>query len=311
MYLLFGEERFLVEHYSSEICREAEDKVIFDGAIPVSEIIMAAETIPFGTFSENRFILVRDSRLFAAGRKADSELIAEYLQKIPQDTIIIFQESEVDRRTRTYKKAAELGGVIECAPLPPQDLTKWLMRTAKKKGKELSIGTANHLLRTCGNNMFTLFNEAEKLIHYSRNQNEITPKDINEICTPTLESKIFDLTKAVGAGKTSEALKMYSDMLTLKESPIMVLTMLIRQLRIILLCKCHAEKNTLRSQISKELGLRDFMINEALAHGKRFTTEGLIAALENCSDTDIRIKTGLLAPEIGVEMLIIGMRKAS
>jgi DNA polymerase-3 subunit delta len=150
--------------------------------------------------------------------------------------------------------------------------------------------------------MANLANETEKLIHYCETS-EITPQHISEICTPTIESRIFDLTKAVGAGRTSDALKIYRDMLFLKESPHMILTMLIRQLRIILLCKCHAEKNT--PSIARILNLRDFMVTEALSHGKRFTAESLIAALESCQDTDLRIKTGQLPPETGVEMLLI------
>ncbi|MCL2387746.1 MAG: DNA polymerase III subunit delta [Defluviitaleaceae bacterium] len=308
LYLLFGEERFLIAHYANEIEKHCQsDKVVFEGAVPIGEIIMAAETVPFSGFSEStkRLIVVRDSKLFASGRKVDSEEMADYLAKIPAETVIIFAESEVDRRTKLFKKAATLGGAIDCSPLPPQDLSKWITRLVKEKGKTIPPATVNTLLRTCGNNMSNLSNETNKLIHYCGKNKEITEQDITEICTPTLESRIFDLTKAVGAGRPSDALKIYRDMLILKESPIMILTMIIRQLRIILLCKCHSEKGTSKAHIAKELNIRDFVISEALSHGRRFTTSKLIAALRNCQDTDVRIKTGLITPETGVEMLII------
>lgn len=303
-YLLFGEERFLVAHYAAEIeatCAAAS-KNIFDGAAAAAEIIMAAETVSFD--AGKRVILVRDSKLFAAGRKEDSEKIADYLPKIPEDTVLIFAESETDRRTRSFKKAQELGGAFECAPLSPHDLAKWLISVAKKSGAKLEPPAANLLIRTCGTGMFNLENELRKLIAYC---GEITPQAIAEISTPTLESRIFDLTKAMGAGRISDALRVYRDMLFLKESPIMILTMVIRQLRIILLCKCHAEKGTHIAQIARELNLRDFMVDEALRHGRRFTTAQLIAALESCQETDLRVKTGLIAPEIGVEMLLVSL----
>jgi DNA polymerase III delta subunit len=85
----------------------------------------------------------------------------------------------------------------------------------------------------------------------------------------------------------------------------MILTMIIRQLRIILLCKCHSEKSTPRADIAKELKIQDFVISEALSHSKRFTTGQLISALEGCQSTDIKMKTGLISPETGVELLII------
>lgn len=328
MYLLFGKERFLVSHYATEIEKlsGAKTKDIFDGAIPVAEIIMAAQTLPLSFLASNeefekRVILVRDSKLFAqqrkgddgegdettpTGRKAESEKMAEYLQEIPQDTVLIFVETEVDKRTRLYKKAAELGGAIDFVPLSPNDLTKWLTFRVKASGKKFAPGVAELLLRTCGTDMHTLSNETDKLIHHCSNS-EIIVEDITAISTPTLESRIFDLLKSIGTGRTAAALKMYADMLTLKESPFMILAMVIRQLRLTLLCKCHMEKNTPRATIAKELKIMEFVISEAISHGKRYTTEQLISALENCQDTDIRIKSGLITPELGVEMLIVSL----
>jgi DNA polymerase-3 subunit delta len=307
MYLLYGEERFLVLHYAAAIEKalECTNKDVFGGAVPVCEIIMAAETVPFSASDSKRLLLIRESKLFASGRKDESEKMADYLSEIPPDTVMVFTESEVDRRTRIFKKFAESDCAVECAPLSPPDLIKWVAHLVKEHGKTISSAAANHLLRTVGNNMANLSNETNKLIHYCGDKSEITAQDITEICTPTLESRIFDLTKAMGAGRTSDTLKMYSDMIFLKESPLMILSMIIRQIRIILLCKCHAEKNT--ANIARELNLRDFIVSEALSQSRRFTKEKLLAALENCLDTDVRIKTGLLDAETGVEMLLVKM----
>ena len=52
LYLIFGEERFLVSHYTAAIENAIGNNIsknIFDGAIPVAEIIMTAETLPFVT----------------------------------------------------------------------------------------------------------------------------------------------------------------------------------------------------------------------------------------------------------------------
>lgn len=306
LYVLFGAERFLMLHYAAEIKAAcAVERTVFDGAVPVAEIIMAAEAV--GLFVERRLIFVRNSGLFAHGRKDESEQMAEYFTKIPPDTTLVFSETEIDKRTRIFKAAAKLGATFECAPLAPADLAKWLGVLAKKRGKAFAPGAVQFFLRTCGSDMANLANEAEKLCAFCGEKSEITERDISEICTPTLEARIFDLTKAMVAGRTADALRLYRDMLFLKESPYMILTMIIRQLRIILLCKAHAQKNTPRAQIAKELKIMDFVISEALSHGKRFTEESLIAALEKCSDTDLRMKTGLVAPEIGVEMLLLAI----
>jgi len=83
----------------------------------------------------------------------------------------------------------------------------------------------------------------------------------------------------------------------------MVLSMMARQFRLILQCKACAEKNV--RDIAGTLGLRDFIVRECLRQGQNFTRDRLITALSDCQDTDIRIKTGLLEGELGVELLIV------
>ena len=310
MYLLFGEEEYLVQFYAKSIEDAAGKsqemllvKDVFEGNAPASDIILAASTVPF--FPGKRLVLVKDSKLFAAGRKADSEALADFLPSIPDDTIMVFLESDVDRRLKLFKKAQEVGTVINNEKQTAQALTKWLARQAKQKGINLSAPVANLIISTCGTGMTNLYFEMEKLTSYAATTKTITAEDVAEVCIPNLEARIFSLTKAVGAGDAREALGQYGNLIKLKESPIMILTMIIRQIRLILLCKLGHEKNIPRAKIAGDLKIRDFVINEVSAHGRRFTKEKLMALLQDCLDTDVKIKTGLVSDEMGVEMLLV------
>jgi len=304
-YLLYGEERFLVSFYANAIEKAAlgSDSADYFALHPVSEIIMAADTLPF--FTERRVIVIQDSKLFATGRKDDSEKMANYLPTIPSETIIIFSESEVDRRSKLFKQITKVGAVLECPPPTPQELATWANRLAKERGVTLSPAAAHYLVRTVGTNMTLLSNEMAKLAAYVGKGAEITGPDIDIICTPTLEARIFDLIKAMCGGQLAEALAKYRDMLLLKESPIMILTMIIRQFRMILLCALARERGLSVFDTSRELGLREFMVSEALGQARRFSNATLLQALEDCLDTDVKMKTGLISQEFGVEMLIV------
>lgn len=303
IYLLFGEERFLVSYYSKALEETGYDKDVFDGKVGVQEIIMAASTLPFLT--EKRLIYVRDSKLFTSGRKDDSEAMAVFLPNVPPETIMVFVEADIDRRSRLYKKAAELGRVVDCEPPTPQALTNWIGKLLKEKGKTISPPTITQLIRTVGGNMTTISQEIEKLAAYSASETEITTTHITAICTPTLESKIFDLIKCMSVGQVSTALSLYRNMLILKESPLMILSMIIRQLRILLLVKSANAKKMPRTEIAKTLNLRDFIVMDAQEQCRRFSQEQLLDALEMCLDVDVKIKTGLVAADVGVEMLIV------
>ena len=93
--LLFGDEKYLVSHYERQIKNkllpagsEGMNLDLFEGKIEARKIISAALTVPF--LHDRRLILVKRSHLFTAGRKADSELVADFLPEIPEHTVILF-----------------------------------------------------------------------------------------------------------------------------------------------------------------------------------------------------------------------------
>jgi DNA polymerase-3 subunit delta len=153
--------------------------------------------------------------------------------------------------------------------------------------------------------MTALVAEIDKLAAYTGARPSVTAEDIQTLCTPTLQTRVFDLLNAMGKGSVNQALLLYANMLHMKEQPLMILAMLIRQFRVMLLCKCANAKRIKRDEMAKAFGLRPFMVDEALNQARGYSTEKLLAALEDCQDTDLRVKTGRIDAEIGVEILIV------
>lgn len=310
VYLLYGEERYLVQHYERAFTEKLLDdssvmmnRDVFNGKdAPIEQILNAANTLPF--LSDMRLVYVRDSQLFTAGRKADTETMADFIPTIPESTLLIFIETEVDKRNRLYKKTVDQGRAVEFKTPSERELTDWVVNVFKKKGKEINPFTINKLLRTVSHNMTAVYAEADKLGFYVGDRREITPEDIDRVCSPSLETRVFDLVAAVGGGKAEKALTMYRNMLLLKEQPIMILTMMARQFRMILQCRACADQKMPRSKMAEVLEMRSFIMDECLEQGQNFTLPRLLNALRDCRDMDIRIKTGLIGAEIGVETLI-------
>ena len=303
VYLLYGEERYLVNHYAQALAAALGEPDNFDSSVTAGSIIMAADNLPFLT--EKRLVRVRDSRLFTSGRKAESEAMAAYLPNIPDTTVLVFTEAEVDRRGRLYKKAAELGAAIDCQTPTPQALATWLARIFKEKNKAIDPAACSLLIHYAAHNMQTLAQEAEKLAAYAGTRPVVTARDVEAICSPTLQTKVFDMVGAMAKGDTTAALNMYHNMLLMKEQPLMVLAMIIRQFRIMLMVKAAADNKMPKAQMVKSLGLRSFIVDEALSQSRRFSTEKLLRALMDCQDIDLKIKTGLINAEIGVELLVL------
>jgi len=309
VYLLYGEESYLVSHYANLFTKELLDDAImnrdtFEGKdFEVDSLIGAANTLPF--LSGRRLVYVKDSQLLAVGRKNATEAVAKYLPDIPETTTLIFIETSVDKRNRLYKQIASLGRAVEFKSPSEAELTRWVINIFKKKGKEIHPKTAQLLLSTVPKGMASVYSEADKLGAFVGARSSIAPEDIQAVCTKSLEARIFNMVGALCSGQTERALVQYHNMLAAKEQPLMVLAMMARQFRMVLQCKAYAEKRMGQPEIASRLGLQSFIVRECLRQSQKFTIERLLAALSDCQDTDIRIKTRLMEGELGVELQIV------
>ena len=302
VYLLYGEERYLLAHYADALGTHCDSET-FDGNVDSRQIKLAADALPF--LAEKRAVYVRDSKLFVNGRKNDAEAMADYIPHIPSETVLIFIEAEADKRLKLYKAVAKEGRAIECTPLPPPELNRWVVKKFQERGKTLPPNAAEALMRNTAYNMTALISEIDKLAAFAGKRPGITIEDIDALCTATTQTKVFDMLAAMGRGDTARALQLYANMLYMKESPHGILSMVTRQFRIILMCKEAQNKKMPKAEMAKALGMHPFAVSEALAQAGRYTTEKLLAALVDCADTDVRSKSGRMDIELGVELLIV------
>lgn len=312
VYLLYGEEHFLIKHYEGELKSniipegsETMNLSLFQGKDAVADsIIDASETMPF--FNEYRLVLAKDTGFFALGRKEESDKIASYISDVPESTIIVFIENDIDKRNSLYKAVSKMGRAVEFKTPGEKDLLDWIIKYCKKRGKTIERPTAITLLQTVLNDMATIASEMDKLTAYVGND-VITAEDISLVCNKSVESKIFDLVGAIGNKKAHIALDVFANLLHMKESPIMVLSMIARQFRIILQCKDLSHNNMPVDKISEKLGIRSFIARDCLKQAKNFETETLLKAYEKCLKADVGIKTGRIDAKLAVELLILSI----
>ncbi|MCL2674945.1 MAG: DNA polymerase III subunit delta, partial [Defluviitaleaceae bacterium] len=309
--LLFGDERYLVQLYEARLRDAVIDPTfaamnmdIFEGkAVTAEEIEVRAATLPF--MSERRLLVVRDSGLFAPGRKDESERIAEFFKNLPQDSVVMFVESDVDKRSKAYKQAAANGRAVEFVTPSENELVAWTLRQFKEQGKSISQNDAALLLRYAAFDMHTVMSEIAKLSAFVGEREQVTANDINAVCTKSTEVRIFELVDAVAAKNAAKALESFDNLLANKESPLMIIAMIARQFRIILMCKDCARRGLNADATAAATGLRTFMVRAAMSQSKGFNETTLVNALHDCAETDNMIKTGQMQDRLGIEMLIV------
>jgi len=310
IYLLFGDEEYLKKQYKDKL----KGAVLNDGdtmnfarfegkEADVSRIIDLAETMPF--FADRRVILIEDSGLF----KNAAPQLAEYIPQIPDSACLIFVEKEVDKRGKVFKAAKDCGRTVELKTPDEKTLVRWILGVLQKNGKKITQPTMQRFLSMTGSSMDNIDKELEKLICYVGDREVIHTEDVEAICTEQTENKIFDMINMIAEKRQKEALDLYYDLLTLKEPPMRILFLIVRQFNILLQVSAMASQGTDNQTIADRAGLRSFTIRRYRSQASRFSEAQLKAALRDCAQAEEDVKTGRLDDRMSVELLLIKYSK--
>ena len=304
VYLLYGEEAFLKNSYKNQmksaiIQGDTMNFNQFAGkAIDVKELISLADTMPF--FSDKRMILVEDSGFF----KSASEELVSYLPQMPDTTCLVFVESEVDKRSRMFKKVKELGHAAEMGRQDTSQLARWAGTLLMREGKKVTGRTMELFLNMTGDDMENIRMELEKLISFTLGREVITDEDVMSICTERTANKIFDMVTSIVNRQTKKAMELYEDLLTLKEPPMRILFLIARQFNQLLQVKELMGTGTDKGGIAAKLKIPPFAAGKLMPQARTFSKDQILSYVNLCVEAEEAVKTGRLGDRMAVELLL-------
>lgn len=310
LYLCYGKEDYMKKQYVNNIKKQIIDPAneimnfeILEGkGVTVDQIIDFAETMPF--MSERRLMIIKDSGLFKSGKKDESTKLATYIEKLPSTVCIIFMESEIDKRLSLYKKVNKLHEAAEFKVPSDRELAAWTKIELRRYKVLMSSQVIEYFVRVVPPGMESIINEIQKLASY-KSDGDVTIEEIDQVCTHSLDVRIFELVKMLGNKDTKVVLDIYSNLLEMKEPPIKILAMMARQFRMILQVKYMRQTGHGNQSIVSRTGFRSFMVTECVRQSGNFTFAQLEAAIKECLEADVNIKTGMMKPELAVELILI------
>ena len=307
VYLLTGDEPYLIlqaKHMlKNGMIREGDTMnyaEFTDAKVDINTLQELAFTYPF--FSEKRLLLLDGTGILKTGK----DEFVNIMDNMPETTCILICESEVDKRSKVYKWIKKNGYIGEFLKKNQTEkvLLRWIAALLGKEKKQIRENDAIYFLQKVGDDMFQIKNETDKLIAYVGEKEEITKEDIDAITSGEVQDKIFDLVDAIARGNKPAALGYYNDLILLKEPPMHILFLIVRQYRIL-----HIISNmrTLRKPddaIAKTAGIPRFAIRKNEQQLRGYGEKTLERCIEECIQIEEDIKTGKIGDQIGVEALI-------
>lgn len=320
-YLAYGKEFYVLDKIQEEAKKSLNKDLLdfnydtIDGRNCDFNIIKSKiETVP--VMDSHRVVIIKNFDAFkgkGSSLSADEEKeFIDYMKDVPQTSLVIFLSYEdVDGRKKIVKDLSKTGKVVKCQKLGGNDLVIWAKSRFKKYDCEINNSNLIYFLkmhdyenRNSEKNLYDLENEIKKICDYCGSKNEVSKEAIDKLSPQRMEDDIFKFIDSIGNKKPQTAVKILSDMIYEGKAALMILAMISRQIRIMIQAKELLELGYSQNVIAQKLSLHSFVLSKALNQARNFDRKKLIEMLNECSNIDYSIKTGLIKDRLALEMLI-------
>ena len=245
--------------------------------------------------AKKRMVVIRSA--FKATKNFQTEVLELLKQgkfrEGKDDNILIFWDEKPDKRSALFKYLAAGKFKEEFNILINNDLVKWIEKRVDDREGRIDRQTASFLASKSDGNLWALSGEIDKLIARKKG-GEIGRQEIEESPLVKIDDNIFNLTDAIANKDKKLALKLINDQLEAGANEIYLLSMIVRQFRILIQIKAALEgkgQGNYRT-IASELGLHPFVVQKAMPQTNKYEMDELKRIYGKLLEVDIRLKLG-------------------
>ena len=323
LYLFYGEERYLLEHYLALLqkklldgpARTSTTTASPRGSAELQTLTDAVESVPM--MAEHTLVQVDDLDLSKLSESFRDGLTA-LLSDIPDYCTVVFVFDtvpyKVDGRQKKFKAVLEQGLAVEFARQSQRDLTAWIRKHALAAGKDISDKACEYLTFRTGGAMTTLASELDKLTAYAAGH-EITVQDIDAVVIPVLDAQVFDMTDAIAAGNFAKALEVLHLLLSMQQEPIPILAAIGSQMRRLYYAPGVPERGQGRRRLrgAHQNGHRPRAPSlrplQTVSAARRLSDGFCRRAVKLCMEADWQMKSSGDDPSRILELLLLTLRE--
>ena len=234
--VLFGSESYL-KHFAFQHVRDQtldnEDAEFsltrFDGASAQwSQVQKDVSTVAmFG--GGKRLVVVEDADSFITKNR---DQIEKYLAAPSRENVLLLMPNTFVPTTNLYKKAIDIGLLIDCSPLPEKDIAGWIVRWGKQRHHVvIDVSAAQMLVSLIGAEPGLLDQEIAKLALMVSNGETIGSDLVEKAVGSWRTRTTFEMLDLALSGKTAEAIRQLDNLFLAGENPVGILAQISATLR--------------------------------------------------------------------------------
>ena len=304
IYFLYGTETYDIEHYVEKIkkCYSNLELGVNFYIIDKNNIDSLLDIVDSVSFLGLQKLIIRNTGL------KFSKTILENINN--PELVIVIVEDSVDKRTTEYKFLVKKAVCVEFDKLNEKDAAFFVKRTLNAYKIKITDTVAKYLVNVCTEDKQILINEFRKIVAYLNPGEELTTGIIDQICSKTLDAKIFDLMDLILEKKVKEAIDYLDDLLAQKVYIGLITGMMFKQVKQMYQIKLMEERikeTGANVDIAKELAIHPFAYGKLKKAGSCYTKEKLEQLILDFDEYDEASKIGKIDAVIGTKRLILSM----
>jgi DNA polymerase-3 subunit delta len=321
LYILSGQDDFSIAQMLEQIKDGLGDResleintTVLDGqSVTLEQLSVACETVPFLT--EKRLVIIegllarfspRDGNNRQKKNNQDNghKEISNCILNMPESTVLVLIDSVIKNNNPLYKELAPRVTVKNYPFLKDTKLREWVQKRVAEEGGEISPRAANLLARLVGSNLWTMSGEVNKLVLYASGR-KIEEEDVKKLVGYTQQFTVFNLVDAILEFRAEAAEQLLQQQLQAGAAPVYLLTMLARQVRMIVLAKEFVGKRLKTVEMQSKLGTTsEYVVRKTIEQAGRYSLSRIKEVYRRILETDLLIKTGKLNDELALNILV-------
>jgi len=308
IYCFHGNERYLIDRCLAAVRKavlgdEATAATSFDHDVfdlkeaSLAQVIGAARTLPM--FSKRRLVVAHG----IDDVKADSfDALVKYIADPNPRGCLVLVGDKIDGRLRAFAALRKAGFLHELVRLKDRELVSWLAAEAKRRGLTIEPAAVQALAEAAGPDLGRVMQALEQVALFA--DGRITRDHVEELIPESRERGVFELTRAIGTGDVSQALRLVANMLKNREPALKIQFMLMRQLRQIWRAKELSTASVPRAEIAAAVGIAPFFLDDILIPAGRMSSAALRRSFMHLYQADRALKSSRIDADVQMMRLV-------
>lgn len=267
-----------------------------------AQVIARISTLPM--FGARQLIMVQHVDTWL---KDQIKTLLTYLARPLPTSCLVLTASKKKGLEKLIPAVESAGKVFVFATPNEREAPRWIQERAERHRKTITLQAASFLLGLVGTDLHLLDRELEKVSVYVGERRQIEIEDVRQTGSAQRTLSAFELMRHVSGGRSGRAVSTLRTLLQAGESPLAVLGLLARQVRLLWQAREGIELGMPLAEIVQRLNLPSFVVRGYAEQARLFSQAELYRAHRALRETDLAMKSTGTSPEMMLETLVLSL----